>query len=98
MTSNTGRSLSNSDYLSFQIPESSTLYVAYDSNSLSIPEWFKPEISFSDAGVYLITDNPDGSNMRLYSKEYVIGNVVLGGADAANNGANANYVVIIVKN
>jgi len=95
MTSDHDRNLINTDYLSFNVPENATLYVAYDENATTLPAWLTGD--FTDTGANIDTNNPSALNMRLYSKKNVFGKVQLGGADAAKNSAMANYLVIVVK-
>jgi len=95
MTSDLDRDQSNANYLSFNVPETSTVYVAYDANATTLPAWLSS--NFTDTGVTIDTDNASAPSMRLYSQANVLGNVTLGGANAAANGAGANYLVIVVK-
>jgi hypothetical protein len=96
MTSQADRNRSNSNYLSFTVPEVSTLYVAYDANASSLPGWLSN--NFTRTSKFLNTSNSSAPSMRLYRQNGVVGNVTLGGAAATANGAAANYVVIVVKN
>ena len=95
MTSDSDRNRSNTNYLSFNVPETSTVYVAYDANATSLPAWLSD--NFTDTGVTIDTDNASAPSMRLYSQNNVLGNVTLAGANATANGAGANYLVIVVK-
>ena len=95
MTSDQDRNLTNTNYLNFNVPEKATLYVAYDENATTLPTWLAG--NFTDTGTNLDTNNPSTVTMRLYSKKNVLGQVQLGGADAATNHAMANYLVIVVK-
>jgi lysophospholipase L1-like esterase len=96
MTRHADRNKSNSNYLSFAVPEASTLYVAYDANASSLPGWLSN--NFTTTSKFLSTSNSSAPSMRLYRQNGVVGNVTLGGAAATANGAAANYVVIVVKN
>jgi hypothetical protein len=96
MTSNGDRNASNSDYFTFNLPAASTLYVGYDANAASLPDWLAA--NYSDSGLLLNTTNPNAPVLRLYRRLNVSGNVTLGGANATVNGAAANYVAIIVQN
>jgi hypothetical protein len=96
MTRDEDRNLANSDYLTFTVPQDSTLYVAFDADA-TLPGWMSGYTEVT--GVTLSTDNtavPNG--MQLYRLDNVSGPVTLGGADDATTGAAANYVVIVVEN
>ena len=94
-TADADRNLSHADYLSFNLPGSATLFVAYDSAASSLPAWLDAP-NFSATGDSLITDHGSGTVFDLYSASYSAGLVTLGGADAASHGAAANYLVVIV--
>jgi len=96
MTRDQDLDASNTDYLSFNVPEAATLYVAYDDAATSVPAWLS--FNYVQTALLLNTDNPSAPVMRLYRKDNVIGSVALGGAEATVNGAAANYIVILVKN
>jgi hypothetical protein len=85
----------NSDYLSFSLSKSSTVYVAYDANAGSLPAWLQPGSGFTDTGTSIQTTSPSAPVLELYQRDYSAGNVTLGGADGVNTGAAANYVVIV---
>ena len=85
----------NTDYLAFDIPNSSSVYIAYDDAASSIPSWLSS--AYIDTGLFVTTDNPSASSLRLYRADNVVGTLVLAGADASTNGAGSNYIVIVVE-
>lgn len=95
-TEQSDRDLTNADYLSFEVPSTSTMYVAYDSAASSLPTWLST--GFTATGLTLTTSGATGSELALYQQNNVLGSVVLGAAAANANGANVNYVVILVEN
>ncbi len=92
-TANADRSLSNNDYLSFTLPKSSTVYVAFDSDATP-PSWLTAA-GFADSHMSVQTNTPGAGTLELYSKSFAAGTVTLGGANAATTRADANFVVIV---
>ena len=96
MTANADRSNSSANYVSFALDRSATVYVAYDSGATTLPGWMD---SFTNTGVLLETSDPLSPSLTLYSRNYNAGTVVLGGNLAPPaNGANSNYIAIVVEN
>ena len=93
-TANADRNKSNSDYLSFYISKSSSVYVALDINA-SVPSWFATQ-GFVAQSLQIQTTHPTAPVLRLYRRDYTgAQTVTLGGANSASTGAAANYVVIV---
>jgi hypothetical protein len=95
MTQNADRTRTNSDYLSYSLPGTSTVYVAWPDAATTRPSWLS---SYSDSGLNLSTSNGAAPTMSLWRRNNVSGTVVMGGAQSAITGAPANYVVITVTN
>jgi hypothetical protein len=102
MTAHSDGNNTSDNYLSFDLLENSTIYVAYDSRALSLPNWLANK--FTSVGDALGVTDPDVSALNLYKYEanIVNGTVVLGGNKAKGASfpagiAATNYVVIVKK-
>jgi len=84
-TANGDKQLTEGAFLSFYIDASATVYVAYD-DRYGIPSWLS---GFIQTGDTLGTD----SLMKIFSKEYGAGRVVLGG----NGNSGNHYTVMVVQ-
>ncbi len=83
-------------FLSFDVNQAVTVYVAYDERYPQQPEWLQDWMKTEE--ILKTTDvdsNPAGVNLALYSKEYEAGTVTLGGNEAENEDDNSMYTVII---
>jgi lysophospholipase L1-like esterase len=87
---------SNSDYLSFTVHTSATVFVALDS-AATAPPWIAAN-GFTDSELLVETSHPAVPGMTLYARDVPSGTVTLGGAAAEMTGASANYAVIVVEN
>ena len=93
MTAESDKNNLSDTYLSFTSDRQIDVYVAYDENAESLPNWLQ---SFADTGEHLFTTNPEAPSYRIYSSIFAPGNITLGGNMAVGaSGAVANYVVII---
>lgn len=86
----------SSSYLTFNVDEDVTVYVAYETKdrlfSSTIPSWlssFEKETSQQIVAQYRYFD--------VYKKNYPAGTIVLPGADVSNNNVSTNYVVMVKK-
>ena len=82
-----------SGYLTFTMPYDGTVYVAYDSRAVSLPNWMN---GFIDTGDIITTSLSTQPSLKIYSREYDKGDVVnLGGNKAAGfvGGTISNYIV-----
>ena len=96
MTDDASRNNTSSSYITFDIDRAATVYIAYDSGATTLPNWMG---GFSDTGMTLSTSDPYSPTLRLYSRTYSAGHVVLGGNMASGaSGANSNYIPIVVSN
>ena len=96
LPTNNERNLTNSNYLTFDVPSSSKVYVAYDADSALRPAWLTS--GYTDTGINISTSNPLAANMRLFeSNSSVTGTHTVPAAAAANNGAQSNYLIIVVE-
>jgi lysophospholipase L1-like esterase len=98
MTANSGKTNTSAEYLSFSVAGNVTVYIAYDANAASPPNWLKND--FTATGTQLTTTNPAAPQMKLYASNTArTGTISLGGNLATGAiGAQANYIVIVVQN
>ena len=79
------------DYMTFEMQNDSTVYVAYDQRVTSLPKWMS---EFTDTGD-IITTGSSKRKFKIYSKDYVAGECVNLGANMAPgfSGGTNNYFV-----
>lgn len=78
------------DHLQFTINKDSTIYVAFDENATSLPDWLD---DFTSTGKQIVTD---AGEFDVYEKYYEKGAVQLGGASAVGAaGVTFNYFVLL---
>ena len=82
----------SSDYLTFALVQDSTVYVAYSSEALSLPNWMN---GFTDTGDNITTMNLQVKTFDVYSKSFPAGCVNLGANKASGftGGSVNNYMV-----
>ncbi|MFH2066101.1 MAG: tandem-95 repeat protein [Pseudomonadota bacterium] len=96
MTANADRNDTGSAYVSFDTDRSVTVFVAFDGGASSLPTWLD---GFDNTGQTIGVTDPESPQLQLYSRSYAAGSIVLGGnMEGGSNGANSNYLVIIVPN
>ena len=81
MTADDDKDLDNSDHLSFNITQGSTLYVAYDSTAATLPTWMT---GFVDTGLQIQTSDGASPLLNLYKLDNAAGEIILGGVDAVS--------------
>ena len=96
MTANADKNNSTSNYLSFNVDRNVRVYIAYDSGATLLPAWLTS--TFTPTGLQLSTTNPAVPTFNLYSRDFVSGNISLGGNRAGGANALANYIAIVVEN
>ncbi|MDJ0783996.1 MAG: hypothetical protein QNJ22_18640 [Desulfosarcinaceae bacterium] len=82
-----------SGYLTLEMAEAGTVYVAYDTRGLGLPDWMD---GFSDTGDDLLTSWRRQPAMRIYAKHFTAGDCVNFGANRApgfDGGNPGNYIV-----
>lgn len=93
-TPNEERNLAtDTDYVTFEMPNDGTVYVAYDSRASRVPEWLD---GFTDTGDVLLTALSAQPSLKIYSRTYNQGKCVkLGSNKAAGFSGDiiSNYVV-----
>ena len=88
-TSNEDVGSRGQSFLTFDLGLASTVLVAHDVRIKQRPEWLQ---GFSDSDLTVATGD---TQFRLWSKDFLPGQVTLGGNIAAHGGAKANYFVVI---
>lgn len=81
------------DYLTFQMPETGLVYVAYDTRGTSLPDWMN---GFIDTGDELLTSWWRQPSLRVYYKMFNAGECVNFGANRApgyTSGNPGNHIV-----
>ena len=96
---NAERTNSAENYIEFTVDRPVMVYVAYDAGASSLPNWLNPALSgFTDTFLDIQTTDPVSSVHNVYSQAFSTGTVSLGGNMAAGaNGADSNYLVIVVE-
>ena len=96
MPKNDDKNNTSTSYLQFDISQSSTVYVAYDSRATSLPKWLSD--NFNPTALQIgVTDQM--GHFDVYSNDFSQGTVVLGGNKASPaEGVGTNYIVIVKKN
>jgi hypothetical protein len=88
-TANDDKASSGSNFLSFDVNQGVTVYVAHDDYIKDKPAWLA---SFTDTGDALVTTDLNKS-LSLYAKDFPAGTVTLGGNEGPGN---SMYVVVLV--
>ena len=92
-TANDDKSDSSDDFISFQLPDSATVYIAYDHRATSHPDWL--DTLFVTTGYSIEVSDTAATPLNVWQKEFGPGTYVLGGNLAADaDGATSNYLVI----
>ena len=91
-TANDDKSNTSTSFITFNLSQAATVYVAYDPRATAFPGWLSGWQKLTDK---LGVDDSQISNMNLYSKTFAAGKVTLGGNKASPAaGAQNNYLVI----
>ncbi|VAW83691.1 hypothetical protein MNBD_GAMMA16-1403, partial [hydrothermal vent metagenome] len=95
MSRNVDGTNTSASYLSFTVDQAVDVYIAYDNNAMTLPDWL---LDFSETGLLLSTTDPSTPDLHLYKKSFPTGTITLGGnLQGSATGANSNYVTIIVE-
>ena len=86
-TANGDKGSSGSSFLSFDVNQGVTVYVAHDNRSTTKPTWMA---SFADTGDDIVTSD---SSFSLFAREFSAGTITLGG----NESSTSMYIPIIVQ-
>jgi hypothetical protein len=89
-TANSDKNSSDTSFLSFSVNQAVTVYVAYDQQATSLPNWLSS--GWTEGEILDTTD----VTLQLYSRDFPAGTVSLGGNKAAGaKGTQSNYTVVI---
>jgi len=91
-TENDDKASTGTSFLTFDIDENCTVYVAHDDRISSKPDWMS---SFTDTGSNL-TSSDNSNTFSLYSKNFASGTVTLGGN--YGDGSKSMYSVVLITN
>jgi len=72
-TANDDKGFSSRDFLSFEVTQNVTVYVAHDDRSLSKPTWL---LEFTDTGDQLATTD---TTLSIFARDFPAGTITLGG-------------------
>lgn len=86
-TANDDKGLTGSSFITFEVNQDVTVYVAHDNRIATKPSWMA---SFTDTGEDLVTTD---TTLSIFAKDFSAGTVTLGGNEG---GGNSMYSVIIV--
>jgi hypothetical protein len=93
-TPNDDRNLTTaSGYLTFELTDAATVYVAYDSRATSLPSWMS---GFSNTGDRIYTSLSSQPYLKVYSRSYYAGTCANLGANKATGFSGStvsNYIV-----
>jgi len=94
MTSDYDKTAASDAFLTFDLLQDATVYVAYDPRATSLPDWLSDWDS-NDEKIW--TTALDTDHLNLFSKNYSAGQVILGGNLASGaSGGLSNYIVAAV--
>jgi hypothetical protein len=88
-TANNDKGESKSSFLTFDVNQDVTVYVAHDNRITKKPSWLT---SFTDTGNDLVTTD---TTLSIFANNFLAGTITLGGNEG--NGNRKMYTVIIVK-
>jgi lysophospholipase L1-like esterase len=95
MTAQSDAASSEPSFLSVETDSTATVYVAYDNDAVSLPDWLNPlESTYSETGLTLRTSVSD---YRIFSRPLAPGTAVFGGNLAAGADGAADMYVIAVR-
>ena len=93
-TANEDKNNSSTSFLTFNLHESATAYVAYDRRGTTVPNWLSSQ--FTQTSHKIEVSDQEVQHYNVWSKEFDAGTISLGGNMAAGAaGANTNYFVLI---
>ena len=82
----------SSSFLSFELDRSATVYVAYDSDATSLPDWLNPATSaYTSTGLQVTTTQ---TTYQVYSRPVGAGTVTLGGNNAPGAAGAADMYLV----
>jgi chitodextrinase len=99
-TKNDDKANTDTNHINIGLGRDAIVYVAYDPRAISIPNWLSSGQGWTDTGLSIGVTDRGASSLRIYSKPFSPGMVVLGGNQAAGyvgppSGYSSNYIVLI---
>ena len=88
-TANTDKNSTASDFLSFDVNQSVTVYVAHDPRIATKPAWLD---TFTNTGEVLVTTD---TTLELWSQAFPAGSISLGGNRGSGGGASMYSVALV---
>ncbi len=88
-TRNDAKNVASDAFLKFTLVESARVYVLFDVRATKLPAWLKHWV---DTGEVIETST---AKLRVFSRAYTPGDVILGGNDRNGVGASTMYTVVI---
>ncbi len=88
-TANDDKSSGGSSWISFDLAQQATVYVAHDDRIATKPSWMS---GFADTGVALVSG---GGTYSLFGRDYPAGRVTLGGNLAGGTTTHSMYSVVV---
>ncbi|HYG75239.1 MAG TPA: glycoside hydrolase family 44 protein [Planctomycetota bacterium] len=91
---NNDKNVTAATHVTLTISDAATVYVCYDKRVKTLPAWMS---GWTLTSLSLSTTDKSSSPMKVYSKAFAAGKVVLGGnAQPPASGAQTNYIPILV--
>ena len=99
-TKNADKANADANHINIGLGRDAIVYVAYDPRAISVPDWLSPGQGWTDTGLSISVSDAGAGTLRIYSKQFSPGMVVLGGNQAAGyvgppSGYSSNYIVLI---
>jgi fibronectin type 3 domain-containing protein len=92
-TANDDKASSSASFLTFEVNQDVTVYVAHDDRITTKPSWL---VSFTDTGDNLVTTyGTSYTTLSIFASDYLAGTITLGGNEG---GGYSMYTVVIVGN
>ncbi len=92
MTANNDKSRSDARFLVMQLNQATIVYIAYDANAISVPNWLKYLLTLTSQRISV---SESSAQLALWAAYFPAGRVELGGNDAAGaEGAKCMYIVL----
>lgn len=96
-TANDDKSMTQLDFLSFDINRDSTVYIGYDNRATALPSWLSSWQEDTTSG--LLDSNDTAFTYRVFKKSFPAGTVTLGANKTPPAaGAGSMYAVVVVPN
>jgi hypothetical protein len=94
LTANDDKNVSALNHLQFDVTTDVTLWIAYDRRATSLPDWLDNNFAASGMGMIVETTDSNMGYFNLYSADFEMGSITLGGNQASDAaGAASNYIV-----